>query len=176
MQVEIFPWVHSLCNNLSHSDALRPILVPDISAADILFAAHEKAEAASEAAGSSKLVSDKEASSSLSCDPSRSSAASVPPPPPQPAATVDLGAAKVADVSATGTGAAFCLAATGPTPGEAPLPAAGAAEVASMRDLSMCAGEFLLAYDDTMGTWDCFLSCFFIDTAPNILEVGLSCW
>eukprot|EP00615_Pteridomonas_danica_P017945 CAMPEP_0114404158 /NCGR_PEP_ID=MMETSP0102-20121206/19379_1 /TAXON_ID=38822 ORGANISM="Pteridomonas danica, Strain PT" /NCGR_SAMPLE_ID=MMETSP0102 /ASSEMBLY_ACC=CAM_ASM_000212 /LENGTH=387 /DNA_ID=CAMNT_0001568779 /DNA_START=1627 /DNA_END=2787 /DNA_ORIENTATION=- len=82
--VYIQPWVHSLCNNLSHNDSLRQIPLPDISAVEIL---------------NSSSKEEKEA-----------------------------------------------------------------------RDMSMCAGEFILAYNDCPEEWNGFVSCFFIDTAPNILE------
>ena len=39
-------------------------------------------------------------------------------------------------------------------------------------DFSMCAGEFLESYSDQECEWDCVLSCFFIDTAPVIYELG----
>lgn len=31
-----YPWVHAICNNLSHNDSLREIHVPDVSAIEIL--------------------------------------------------------------------------------------------------------------------------------------------
>lgn len=34
----------------------------------------------------------------------------------------------------------------------------------------MCAGEFLESYSDQENEWDCVLTCFFIDTAPVIIE------
>ena len=37
-------------------------------------------------------------------------------------------------------------------------------------DFSMCAGEFLESYSDQENAWDCVLTCFFIDTAPVIIE------
>lgn len=37
-------------------------------------------------------------------------------------------------------------------------------------DFSMIAGEFLEAYADQSSEWDCVVSCFFIDTAHNILD------
>ena len=88
-QVTLHPWVHAACNNLSHADACRPILLPDTSAATILFAASDKARAD--------------------------------------------------EASGDGAGS-YEAAASG-----------SAAEVARARDLSMCAGEFLQAYDDTFG-------------------------
>jgi len=36
--------------------------------------------------------------------------------------------------------------------------------------MSMCAGEFTRCYKDQKETWDAVVTCFFIDTAPNILE------
>jgi len=35
-QASIYPWVHAMCNNLSHSHALREVLVPDESSIAIL--------------------------------------------------------------------------------------------------------------------------------------------
>lgn len=37
-------------------------------------------------------------------------------------------------------------------------------------DFSMCAGEFLEVYNDYDDYWDVVASCFFLDTAPNIIE------
>lgn len=37
-------------------------------------------------------------------------------------------------------------------------------------DFSMCAGEFLEAYADDKECWDCIVTCFFIDAAPNVIE------
>jgi carnosine N-methyltransferase len=37
-------------------------------------------------------------------------------------------------------------------------------------DFSMCAGEFLEVYADQDGSWDSIVTCFFIDTAPNVIE------
>uniref|UniRef100_K3W4W7 carnosine N-methyltransferase n=1 Tax=Globisporangium ultimum (strain ATCC 200006 / CBS 805.95 / DAOM BR144) TaxID=431595 RepID=K3W4W7_GLOUD len=37
-------------------------------------------------------------------------------------------------------------------------------------DFSMCAGEFLEAYANDKECWDCIVTCFFIDTAPNVIE------
>lgn len=34
--VVMYPWVHAICNNLSHTDALREVHVPDKSAIEIL--------------------------------------------------------------------------------------------------------------------------------------------
>ena len=36
--------------------------------------------------------------------------------------------------------------------------------------LSMCAGDFVEVYGEQKCEWDCVLTCFFIDTAKNILE------
>lgn len=36
--------------------------------------------------------------------------------------------------------------------------------------MSMCAGEFLLVYGKDVEKWDSVVTCFFIDTAPNVLE------
>jgi len=36
--------------------------------------------------------------------------------------------------------------------------------------LSMCAGDFLEVYRDQHSAWDALLSCFFIDTAHNLIE------
>ncbi|OQR91846.1 hypothetical protein ACHHYP_04298 [Achlya hypogyna] len=38
------------------------------------------------------------------------------------------------------------------------------------RVFSMCAGEFLEVYGNDIGTWDCVVTCFFIDAAPNVIE------
>uniref|UniRef100_A0A7S2BJU0 carnosine N-methyltransferase n=1 Tax=Octactis speculum TaxID=3111310 RepID=A0A7S2BJU0_9STRA len=87
--LRVHPWVHHLCNQMSHTDATRCVNVPDVSASAILNS--------------------------------------------------------------------------------------GDPIIESKRDFSMCAGEFLLAYEvddqgSNLGTWDALMSCFFIDTAPNILE------
>ncbi|KAE8876657.1 hypothetical protein PF005_g25660 [Phytophthora fragariae] len=37
-------------------------------------------------------------------------------------------------------------------------------------DFSMCAGEFLEAYANDKECWDCVVTCFFIDAAPNVIE------
>ena len=37
-------------------------------------------------------------------------------------------------------------------------------------DFSMVAGEFVEVYSKQVGTWDCIVTCFFLDTAHNILE------
>ncbi|ETI54525.1 hypothetical protein F441_02622 [Phytophthora nicotianae CJ01A1] len=37
-------------------------------------------------------------------------------------------------------------------------------------DFSMCAGEFLEAYANDKECWDCIVTCFFIDAAPNVIE------
>ncbi|KAJ0409387.1 hypothetical protein P43SY_002277 [Pythium insidiosum] len=37
-------------------------------------------------------------------------------------------------------------------------------------DFSMCAGEFLEAYANDRECWDCIVTCFFIDAAPNVIE------
>ncbi|CCI47157.1 unnamed protein product [Albugo candida] len=37
-------------------------------------------------------------------------------------------------------------------------------------DFSMCAGEFLEAYSKDTACWDCIVTCFFIDAAPNVIE------
>mmetsp|Transcript_7563 Transcript_7563/g.13892 ORF Transcript_7563/g.13892 Transcript_7563/m.13892 type:complete len:161 (+) Transcript_7563:1839-2321(+) len=36
-------------------------------------------------------------------------------------------------------------------------------------EMSMCAGEFLSCYSSQKNEWDAIMTCFFIDTAPNIL-------
>lgn len=36
--------------------------------------------------------------------------------------------------------------------------------------MSMCAGEFLEVYREHVGEWDGLVTCFFIDTAPNIFD------
>ena len=33
----------------------------------------------------------------------------------------------------------------------------------------MSAGDFLEVYKDAYGTWDCVATCFFLDTANNVL-------
>lgn len=83
----IHPWIHSLCNNVSHSDATRTVMFPDLSAQEVL--------------------------------------ARTPP-------------AMIKD-----------------------------------RDFSMCAGDFEDVYSpekQSPDSWDALVSCFFIDTAPNILS------
>ncbi|CAI5724654.1 unnamed protein product [Peronospora destructor] len=37
-------------------------------------------------------------------------------------------------------------------------------------DFSMCAGEFLEAYANDKECWDCIVTCFFIDAAPNVID------
>ena len=37
-------------------------------------------------------------------------------------------------------------------------------------DFSMAAGDFCEIYRDEVGQWDCVATCFFIDTAHNIVE------
>ena len=37
-------------------------------------------------------------------------------------------------------------------------------------DFSMVAGEFIEVYQNQPKKWDCIVTCFFIDTAHNILE------
>jgi len=37
-------------------------------------------------------------------------------------------------------------------------------------DFSMCAGDFLETYKNQQGEWDCICTCFFLDTARNIIE------
>lgn len=37
-------------------------------------------------------------------------------------------------------------------------------------DFSMVAGEFVDVYSKQEGTWDCVVTCFFLDTAHNVLE------
>ena len=39
-------------------------------------------------------------------------------------------------------------------------------------NMRMCSGEFLRVYsgDEYNNSFDCVLTCFFIDTAPNIIE------
>jgi len=37
-------------------------------------------------------------------------------------------------------------------------------------DMSMAAGDFLEIYKEQKGEWDCIVTCFFIDTAHNIVE------
>lgn len=101
-RVVVHPWVHALCNNLSHADACRPIALPDSSAASILFAASEKAQRESEA----NVVSS---------------------------------------TNSGGDGASLARTIEG-APG-----LTAAAEVAAARDLSMCAGEFVQAYADSVG-------------------------
>ena len=44
------------------------------------------------------------------------------------------------------------------------------ANVARSPNLSMCAGEFLEVYKDDVGCWDAVVTCFFLDTAPNVIE------
>ena len=35
---------------------------------------------------------------------------------------------------------------------------------------SMAAGDFLEVYKDDEGEWDCVVTCFFIDTAHNVID------
>lgn len=184
-RLPVCPWVHSLCNNLSHADALRTVMVPDAAAAVILLGSLEGGGSLPEAPASA------------------------------PAAIPEALAGASADDDAA--------------------VAAALSRSASERDLSMCAGEFLLSYDDgdvgtvtaavrllascrlalcdsyqaqlsscrracvpcrllvrhvTIGEvrpspsahclptsmcvcapqWDGFASCFFLDTAPNPIE------
>ena len=44
--------------------------------------------------------------------------------------------------------------------------------VRQVPEMSMCAGEFLDVYNvkNEQGQWDCVMTCFFIDTAPNVFE------
>eukprot|EP00614_Pseudopedinella_elastica_P010233 CAMPEP_0172596318 /NCGR_PEP_ID=MMETSP1068-20121228/16080_1 /TAXON_ID=35684 /ORGANISM="Pseudopedinella elastica, Strain CCMP716" /LENGTH=520 /DNA_ID=CAMNT_0013395279 /DNA_START=27 /DNA_END=1589 /DNA_ORIENTATION=- len=169
--VTVHPWVHSLTNNLSHDDALRPIKLPDVSALNLL-----------------ENASDEEAEEG-GLEGSFGGAASPGSGPPAPPSSEER-TAKAAPVSSA--------AAAPPLPPFAP-PGAGQKERAVLRearaafgDLSMCAGEFLLAYDARqlaaaagpeekgleersgevkgLGEWDAFVSCFFVDTAPNVLE------
>mmetsp|Transcript_32719 Transcript_32719/g.40186 ORF Transcript_32719/g.40186 Transcript_32719/m.40186 type:complete len:277 (+) Transcript_32719:88-918(+) len=37
-------------------------------------------------------------------------------------------------------------------------------------ELSMCAGEFIESYAPEPESWDCVVTCFFIDTAPNVFQ------
>lgn len=37
-------------------------------------------------------------------------------------------------------------------------------------DFSMVAGEFVEVYSKQRGTWDCIVTCFFLDTAHNVIE------
>jgi len=37
-------------------------------------------------------------------------------------------------------------------------------------DFSMVAGEFVMGYKDQLESWDIVATCFFIDTANNIVE------
>nr|CCA19693.1 conserved hypothetical protein [Albugo laibachii Nc14] len=43
-------------------------------------------------------------------------------------------------------------------------------DVENVPDFSMCAGEFLEAYAKDTACWDCIVTCFFIDAAPNVIE------
>ncbi|KAF4321551.1 hypothetical protein BBO99_00001022 [Phytophthora kernoviae] len=42
--------------------------------------------------------------------------------------------------------------------------------IGNQPDFSMCAGEFLEAYANEKECWDCIVTCFFIDAAPNVIE------
>lgn len=44
------------------------------------------------------------------------------------------------------------------------------ADASRTHDFSMCAGEFLEVYADQTANWDAIVTCFFIDTAPNVIE------
>lgn len=37
-------------------------------------------------------------------------------------------------------------------------------------DFSMVAGEFIEVYQNQVKAWDCVVTCFFIDTAHNVLD------
>lgn len=37
-------------------------------------------------------------------------------------------------------------------------------------DMSMVAGEFCEVYNKQLNCWDCIVSCYFIDTANNIID------
>ena len=37
-------------------------------------------------------------------------------------------------------------------------------------DMSMVAGEFVEIYSKQENKWDCVVTCFFLDTAHNIIE------
>lgn len=41
---------------------------------------------------------------------------------------------------------------------------------AAAADFSMVAGDFTEIYADTRAAWDCIVTCYFIDTAKNIVE------
>jgi len=43
-------------------------------------------------------------------------------------------------------------------------------------DFSMCAGEFVEVYKQQKGRWDCIVTCFFVDTAKNIIEYVETFW
>ena len=51
-------------------------------------------------------------------------------------------------------------------------------ELAAGRDFSMCAGDFMQCYGapEDAGSFDGFVSCFFIDTAPNIFAYIALIW
>ena len=44
--------------------------------------------------------------------------------------------------------------------------------------MSVAAGEFLMCYDNSanVGAWDAVATCFFIDTAPNVIEYVETIW
>ncbi|KDO18948.1 hypothetical protein SPRG_15803, partial [Saprolegnia parasitica CBS 223.65] len=50
------------------------------------------------------------------------------------------------------------------------IPDVAPASLLDARTFSMCAGEFLEVYADDVDTWDCIVTCFFIDAAPNVIE------
>ena len=43
----------------------------------------------------------------------------------------------------------------------------------TISDFSMAAGEFIESFGGDTAAWDCVASCFFLDTAHNVLEVRL---
>lgn len=52
-----------------------------------------------------------------------------------------------------------------------PIPDVAPCEVMTNdTDFSMCAGEFIEIYANQKSSWDVIASCFFLDTAPNIIS------
>jgi carnosine N-methyltransferase len=50
------------------------------------------------------------------------------------------------------------------------IPDVNPAELPPNSDFSMVAGDFIELYNEQPNQWDCIVTCFFLDTAPNIFE------
>lgn len=53
---------------------------------------------------------------------------------------------------------------------EITVPDAHMSELPEGANMSMAAGDFTEIFDDQAGQWDCVVTCFFIDTAHNIVD------